>query len=57
MMDKINSLLKDQKTTKLPNFKQGDRIKVYVSIIEACLSIEIYITIAYRCGELEVKIG
>jgi large subunit ribosomal protein L19 len=34
MMDKINNLLKDQKKAKLPNFKQGDRIKIYVSIIE-----------------------
>ncbi len=33
-MEKINNLLKDENTAKLPDFKQGDRIKVYVSIIE-----------------------
>lgn len=34
MMEKINNLLKDEKGAKLPDFKTGDRIKVYVSIIE-----------------------
>jgi large subunit ribosomal protein L19 len=34
MMKKINNLLKDEYAAKLPNFKTGDRIKVYVSIIE-----------------------
>jgi large subunit ribosomal protein L19 len=34
MMEKINNLLKDENAAKLPNFKTGDRIKVYVSIIE-----------------------
>jgi len=33
-MEKINNLLKDEKGVKLPDFKTGDRIKVYVSIIE-----------------------
>ena len=33
-MEKINNLLKDEKGAKLPDFKTGDRIKVYVSIIE-----------------------
>jgi len=33
-MEKINNLLKDEKGEKLPDFKTGDRIKVYVSIIE-----------------------
>jgi large subunit ribosomal protein L19 len=34
MMEKIKNLLKDERKTKLPDFKAGDRIKVYVSIIE-----------------------
>ncbi len=33
-MEKINNLLKDERAAELPNFKTGDRIKVYVSIIE-----------------------
>ncbi|MBT8379256.1 MAG: 50S ribosomal protein L19 [Ignavibacteria bacterium] len=33
-MEKINNLLQDEKAPKLPNFKTGDRIKVFVSIIE-----------------------
>jgi large subunit ribosomal protein L19 len=34
MMEKINNLLKEEKTKKLSDFKQGDRIKVHVSIVE-----------------------
>ena len=33
-MENLNNLLKEEKSEKLPNFKTGDRIKVYVSIIE-----------------------
>ena len=33
-MDKITSLFKDQLRTDLPPFKPGDRIRVYVKVIE-----------------------
>ena len=33
-MDKIINLLKEKPRTDLPDFKSGDHIKVYVSIIE-----------------------
>jgi len=33
-MKNINNLLTNDKESKLPDFKPGDRIKVYVSIIE-----------------------
>ena len=33
-MDKVTSILKEKPRTDLPDFKTGDRVKVYVSIIE-----------------------
>jgi len=33
-MDKVNSILKEKPRTDLPEFRSGDHIKVYVSIIE-----------------------
>ena len=33
-MDKVNSILKEKSRTDLPEFRSGDHIKVYVSIIE-----------------------
>jgi large subunit ribosomal protein L19 len=33
-MDKVTNILKGKPRTDLPNFKTGDRVKVYVSIIE-----------------------
>lgn len=33
-MKKINNLLADDRASKLADFKPGDRIKVYVSIVE-----------------------
>jgi large subunit ribosomal protein L19 len=34
MMDKITNILKEKPRTDLPEFRSGDHIKVYVSIIE-----------------------
>jgi large subunit ribosomal protein L19 len=34
MMDKVTSILKEKPRTDLPEFRSGDHIKVYVSIIE-----------------------
>ncbi|MBK9098322.1 MAG: 50S ribosomal protein L19 [bacterium] len=33
-MDKVNSVLKEKPRTDLPEFRTGDHIKVYVSIVE-----------------------
>lgn len=33
-MDKINSILKEKPRTDLPEFRTGDHIKVFVSIVE-----------------------
>jgi large subunit ribosomal protein L19 len=33
-MEKIETLLKEKSRTDLPDFRQGDHIKVYVSIVE-----------------------
>jgi len=33
-MEKIETLLKEKPRTDLPEFRQGDRIKVYVNIVE-----------------------
>jgi large subunit ribosomal protein L19 len=34
MMDKITNILKEKPRTDLPDFRTGDHIKVYVSIVE-----------------------
>jgi large subunit ribosomal protein L19 len=34
MMDKVTNILKEKPRTDLPEFRSGDHIKVYVSIIE-----------------------